>query len=77
MTAQEDFSTYIHKSRYARWLDHEGRRETWDETVARYCDFWKKKYPDIFPYEEVYKAIHSMEVMPSMRALMTAGLSIS
>lgn len=69
----EDFKTYIHKSRYARWLPELGRRETWEETVTRYCDFWKKRYPDIFPYEEAYGAIYKKEVMPSMRALMTAG----
>lgn len=68
-----DFQTYIHKSRYARWIPEAGRRETWPETVTRYCDFWKNKYGDLFPYAEVYKAIHDLEVMPSMRALMTAG----
>ena len=66
-----DFQTYIHKSRYARWIPEKGRRETWPETVTRYCDFWKTKYGDLFPYDEVYKAIHDLEVMPSMRALMT------
>lgn len=68
-----DFQRYIHASRYARWLDSEGRRERWDETVKRYCDFWMVKYPDTFPYEEVFSAIYNLEVMPSMRALMTAG----
>jgi len=67
------FQTYIHKSRYARWLPEQGRRETWEETVTRYCDFWKNKYPDVFPYKEVYDAIYNLDVMPSMRALMTAG----
>lgn len=69
----QDFKTYIHKSRYARWLPELGRRETWEETVTRYCDFWNKRYPDIFPYDEIWNAIHSQEVMPSMRCLMTAG----
>lgn len=69
----DNFQTYIHKSRYARWLDSEGRRETWEETVARYCNFWRNKYPDIFPYDAIYSAIYKLEVMPSMRALMTAG----
>jgi ribonucleoside-triphosphate reductase (thioredoxin) len=69
----KDYSTYIHKSRYARWQDSLGRRETWEETVERYCKFWLQRYPDIFPYEDVYKAIVNKEVMPSMRALMTAG----
>lgn len=68
-----DFQTYIHKSRYARWKPELGRRETWPETVTRYCDFWQAKYPETFPYQEVYNAIINLEVMPSMRALMTAG----
>ena len=67
------YQTYIHKSRYARWLPDLKRRETWAETVARYCDFWEKKYPDTFPYKMIYQAIYDMDVMPSMRALMTAG----
>lgn len=69
----DDYQTYIHKSRYARWLDDKGRRENWEETVTRYCDFWKKRYPESFPYQEIYSAIYNLEVMPSMRALMTAG----
>ena len=68
-----DLSTYVFKSRYARWQDSLGRREKWNETVARYCDFWKGRFGDTFPYQEVYDAIYKMEVMPSMRALMTAG----
>ncbi len=68
-----DYSTYIHKSRYARWIPELGRRERWDETVKRYCDFFQKKYPDIFPYDEVYQSIYNLETLPSMRALMTAG----
>lgn len=69
----DTLQTYIHKSRYARWLPEQGRRETWDETVARYCNFWSNRYPNLFPYDVVYQAIYNMEVMPSMRALMTAG----
>lgn len=68
-----DFQRYVHASRYARWLPEKGRRETWEETVTRYCDFWKGRYGDTFPYEEVHNAIYNLEVMPSMRALMTAG----
>lgn len=71
-----DYSNYIFKSRYARYLDEEKRRETWPETVARYCDFWKRRFPDTFPYEKVYNAIVNMEIMPSMRALMTAGKAL-
>lgn len=54
-------------------MEDKQRRETWDETVTRLCDFWKNRYPDIFPYDEIWHAIHDMDVMPSMRSLMTAG----
>ncbi len=69
----DSLQKYVFKSRYARWLEDKGRREEWGETVARYCDFWKARYPELFPYEDVYNAIYNMEVMPSMRSLMTAG----
>ena len=72
----QDFKTYIHKSRYARWIPEKGRRETWEETVTRYCDFWHSKYPEQFPYTDVWNAIYQQEVMPSMRALMTAGAAL-
>lgn len=68
-----DLQTYVHKSRYARWLPEEGRRESWEETVERLCAFWLSKYPDTFPYAEIREAILKMDVMPSMRSLMTAG----
>jgi ribonucleoside-triphosphate reductase (thioredoxin) len=67
---------YIHLSRYARWMDSAGRRETWPETVARYCDFFAAQYPD-FPRDDIYTAIVNLEVMPSMRALMTAGPALA
>jgi|TARA_R110002020_G_scaffold382991_1_gene593662 ribonucleoside-triphosphate reductase len=67
-----EYQKFIHKSRYARYLDKEGRRETWEETVDRYCNFWDKPLPD-----EVKQAILDMEIMPSMRALMTAGPALS
>lgn len=73
MTLPTDYQRYIHASRYARWLPEQGRRERWEETVTRYCDFWKNKYPEIFPYKLVYDGILHLDVMPSMRALMTAG----
>lgn len=68
-----EYQCYIALSRYARLLEEKGRRETWPETVKRYCDFWQKHYLDVFPYDEIYSAIVNLEVMPSMRALMTAG----
>lgn len=63
---------YVHKSRYARWLDSENRREHWPETVQRYVDYFDSKFPH-YPKQEIYEAILNLEVMPSMRALMTAG----
>jgi ribonucleoside-triphosphate reductase (thioredoxin) len=71
------YQTMIHRSRYARYVDEQQRRETWPETVARYCNFWKDKYGDSFPYDNVYRAIHDLHVMPSMRALMSAGPALA
>lgn len=70
------FQEYIHLSRYARYDEEKGRRETWEETVTRYCDFWKDKYGAVFPYNDVYLGILNMDVMPSMRALMSAGTAL-
>jgi len=67
-----DYQHYIAKSRYSRYLPNEERRETWKETVTRYCDFFKKRN-ECFPYEEMFNAIYNLEDMPSMRCLMTAG----
>jgi ribonucleoside-diphosphate reductase alpha chain len=63
---------YVHKSRYARWIDSENRRENWDETVKRYVDYFAAKFP-FYPSEQIYNSILSLKTMPSMRALMTAG----
>lgn len=63
---------FIHKSRYARWNEQNQRRETWEETVQRYVDYFSGKFPH-FPSAEVYEHILNLKVMPSMRALMTAG----
>ena len=63
---------YVHKSRYARWLTEENRRESWTETVERYVSYFDNKFPH-YPREEVKRAIQNLEVMPSMRAMMTAG----
>lgn len=68
-----EYQKFIHQSRYARWDDKKNRRETWEETVDRYCSFWAEKYPDVFPKKKVYDGIQQMKFMPSMRALMTAG----
>lgn len=71
---KDQYRAFIHRSRYARWLPDKGRRENWVETVSRYCDYWKNKSMlDEKEYQDVYNAIINHDVMPSMRALMTAG----
>lgn len=71
------YSSIIHKTRYARWLEDKQRRETWEETVKRYIYFWINRYNseeiDYETLKECEQAILNMEVMPSMRCLMTAG----
>ena len=70
----DQYQQFIHKSRYARWLDTEKRRETWEETVQRYIDFWKERDQlNDADAEVLYNAIHALDVMPSMRCMMTAG----
>lgn len=68
----DQFQEFIHLSRYARWKEDEGRRETWPETVERYVNFFAGRFPN-YPRERIYNAIVNMRVMPSMRAMMTAG----
>ncbi len=68
------YQQYIHKSRYARYNAEEQRRETWEETVNRYVNYWVDKADlNDFEVSEIFKVIHDLDVMPSMRALMTAG----
>ena len=74
------YQTYIAKSRYSRYLDTQGRREHWPETVNRYFDFMeghlRKKHNYLLPPElrkELQNAVTNLEVVPSMRAIMTAG----
>ena len=74
------YQEFIHLSRYSRWLPDKNRRETWDETVGRYFDFFTdhlKEMHDFTLTESVRKelewAVLDLEVMPSMRCLMTAG----
>ena len=69
------YQEYIHKSRYAKYLPDQGRREDWDETVARYVNYVFEKTPklDTSLKQDIYNAIHGMHIMPSMRAVMTAG----
>ena len=71
-----DYQAFIHTSRYARWLESEGRRESWSETVGRYMDNVVRRALDIDTIsiaKEIEDAILSLNLMPSMRAMMTAG----
>lgn len=74
------YQQFIHLSRYSRWLPDEGRRETWEETVARYFDFFAEHLDETCEYKlsktlrtELEEAVLTLKVMPSMRCLMTAG----
>ena len=74
------YQEFIHLSRYSRWLPEEGRRETWEETVQRYFKFFGEHLKEHYSYEipigtyiELEEAVLNLEVMPSMRCLMTAG----
>lgn len=69
-----DYQAFIHTSRYARWIDDKNRRETWTETVGRYMEnVVVKKTRDEIIVGDIEEAILSLNIMPSMRALMTAG----
>jgi|GEM_PF-100293 len=79
-TLPTDYARFIHQSRYARWIESEGRRETWPETVKRYFDYMERHLKENNGYilkpelrRELEMAVLNLEVMPSMRALMTAG----
>jgi len=68
---------FVYYRTYSRWIDEEGRRETWMETVDRYMNFMKenlgKKVLSEKEYDEIHKAILNQEVMPSMRLMWSAG----
>ena len=76
------YQQYIHTSRYARYDESIGRRETWHETVRRYFDFMESHLETNFNYnmgslrQKLEGAVASLQVMPSMRALMTAGVAL-
>lgn len=71
----DQYQQYIHKSRYARFLPEKNRRESWEETVDRYLNFWDDQGINLKKSEkkELKEAIQSLNVMPSMRCMMTAG----
>ena len=79
-TTMTPYQEYIGKSRYSRYLDDKGRREHWPETVNRYFDFMTKHLKEKHNYDipvnlrtELQTAVTNLEVMPSMRSIMTAG----
>jgi len=80
-----NYQQFIHLSRYARWNEEKKRREAWEETVARYFDFFeahlkenhnlsKSQFDETRKYLE--KAVLYLNIMPSMRALMSAGTAL-
>ena len=78
-----EYQSFIHLSRYSRWLPDEGRRETWIETVSRLSNFMQihlKKNLGVEIDSETWRKIEDyiigLSVMPSMRALMTAGTAL-
>tara|TARA_R110002096_G_scaffold44018_4_gene118612 strand:+ start:3650 stop:5587 length:1938 start_codon:yes stop_codon:yes gene_type:complete len=78
-----EYQSFIHMSRYSRWLENEGRRESWSETVSRLINFFKEHIDNNYDgvikkkeWEDLEEGILSLQVMPSMRALMTAGKAL-
>ena len=74
------YMQFIHLSRYSRWLPEENRRETWVETVDRYFNFFDEHLKENNKFDldkttrsELREAVLNLEIMPSMRCLMTAG----
>ena len=79
-TLPTSYQHFIFISRYSRWLEKEGRRETWEETVERYFKFFDEHLSENRKYnldpalrQELKDAVLNLEIMPSMRSLMTAG----
>ena len=80
----DQYQQFIHKSRYARWLADKGSRETWEETIDRYLSFMVNHLRHHYTYDlfgeelsEIRNAMLNLEVLGSMRALMTAGPALA
>lgn len=78
------YQQYIHKAHYARWMENEGRREDLHETIARYMRFMEGHLAGEMDFKlaknvsnELYGAINDLDIMPSMRAMMTAGPALA
>ena len=79
-TLPTQYQQFIHLSRYSRWNYDQKRRETWEETVDRYFDFFQGHLVDNYSWfikeeviQELRGAVLNLDIMPSMRCLMTAG----
>lgn len=82
-TIENPYENFIALSRYARWMPEENRRETWKETVDRYFNFMLNHLNETYNYipenslvEEIKNSVYNRNVMPSMRAVMTAGAAL-
>ena len=80
MILPTEYQQFIHLSRSSRWDYDKKRRETWEETVGRYFNFFKEHLQENYSYEfkdkdisELKEAMLQLKIMPSMRCLMTAG----
>ncbi len=73
---RNSLAEFVYYRSYSRWIEHEGRRETWIETVDRYMSFMREnldKKLNEKEYDELREAILKHEVMPSMRLMWSAG----
>ena len=84
MSLPTEYQQYIHLSRYSRYRYDDNRRETWEETVDRYFDFFKIHLKDMCDFnltpkivEQLKESVLNLKVMPSMRCLMTAGEALN
>ena len=79
MILPTDYQNFIHQSRYARWDSEKGRRETWEETVDRYVQNVVEPLENVNPpvVDVIKDRIKDLEVMPSMRMMMTAGAALN
>ena len=84
ITLPTNYQSFIHMSRYSRWLEEEQRRETWEETIDRYLSFMVNHLRHNYTYDlfgkelsELRNAMLNLEVLGSMRALMTAGPALA
>ena len=80
VTLPTNYQSFIHMSRYSRWMEEEGRRETWEETIDRYLSFMVEHLQENYSYSlfgaelaDLRRGMLNLEVLGSMRALMTAG----